>query len=185
MGQKIIRFSDLSGKHIENDEDVVRIVITQHPELEGGPVEIEALADELSDVDENSLDLVTFELHFPGEEEAETIVMEVEPFNKLAADSPMSEVLKAAKKVTRGAVPSQSRPASAQAKVNYATLEHAGKPKKGKTSEEEKQIVRDNFDQINERLKAEGLRTIDLDNPDHVSRYGLEELAAERAKAKK
>jgi hypothetical protein len=30
---------------------------------------------------------------------------------------------------------------------------------------------------INERLKREGIRTIDLDNAEHMERYGLEALA--------
>lgn len=182
MGQKIIRFSDLSGKNIENDEDVVTLLITQHPDIEDGPVEIEALNTELEEVEENSLDLVTFELHYSGDDEPEQYVMEVEAFNKLAKDTPMPDVLKTAKRVSRR-VPAQS--ASPAKKINYATMEHAGKPKKGKTSDEEKKIVQENFDAINERLKAEGLRTLDLDNPDHVARYGLEKLAEERAKAKK
>jgi hypothetical protein len=37
------------------------------------------------------------------------------------------------------------------------------------------------FDEINERLATQGLRTLSLDNPDHVERYGLAQLAAERA----
>lgn len=179
MGQRVIKFSDLSGKNIENDEDVVRIVVTQHPDIEA-PVEIEATSDELTDVEDNALDLVTFELHY-SEGETEQIIMEVDAFNKLATDTPMGDVLKQAKTVTR--VPSQAT--ASKPKINYATLEHAGKPKKGKTSDEEKKIVQENFDQINERLKSEGLRTLDLDDPGIVSRYGLEALAAERKKTKK
>lgn len=178
MGQRVIKFSDLSGKNIESEEDVVRIVVTQHPDIES-PVEIEATSEELTDVEDNALDLVTFELHY-NEGETEQIIMEVDAFNKLATDTPMGEVLKQAKPV--GRVPSQ---AAVKPKINYATLEHAGKPKKGKTSDEEKKLVQENFDQINERLAGEGLRTIDLDNPDHVARYELEELAAQRKKAKK
>ncbi|MCA1682023.1 MAG: hypothetical protein LC700_02595, partial [Actinobacteria bacterium] len=54
-----------------------------------------------------------------------------------------------------------------------------GKPHRGKTTEAEKETVRGNLDAINERLKADGMRTIDLDNAEHVSRYGLEALANE------
>ena len=34
-----------------------------------------------------------------------------------------------------------------------------------------------NLAAINERLKRDGIRTIDLDNAEHVERYGLEALA--------
>ena len=47
-------------------------------------------------------------------------------------------------------------------------------------SDREKALVREHFDEINERLAAEGLRTISLDDTEHVERYGLEDLAAER-----
>jgi hypothetical protein len=55
-------------------------------------------------------------------------------------------------------------------------MEHAGKPHKGKTTDAEKRLVNSYFDEINERLAAQGLRTISRSNPEHVERYGLEEL---------
>ncbi|NEA56394.1 hypothetical protein G3I60_20150 [Streptomyces sp. SID13666] len=137
MGQKLIRFSDLSGKTVDDDSQLVRIVVREHPDLDGGPVELEALAEELTGVEEVALDLVSFELHHPGEDEPETFVMEVAAFNKLAADTPMAEVLQSAKRVV-AAVPSQARPAgSEKARINYASLEHAGKPHKGRTTDAE------------------------------------------------
>lgn len=42
----------------------------------------------------------------------------------------------------------------------------------------EKQLVRGHLDEIDKRLAAEGPRSIDLNDPDHVERYGLEDLAA-------
>jgi hypothetical protein len=75
-------------------------------------------------------------------------------------------------------VPSQSP--AAKDRVNYASLEHAGKPHKGRTTDAEKRLVQQHFDEINEKLAAQGVRTIELGNPDHVARYGLESLAEER-----
>ncbi|MEV0537955.1 hypothetical protein [Kitasatospora sp. NPDC050463] len=179
MGQKIIRFSDLTGTHVENDDDLVRIVVRQHPDLEDGPVEIEALAGELAAVEELALDLVTVELHYPDADEPETVVMEAEAFNQLASATPMTEVLRGAKRVAR-TIPSQTSPANAKERVNYSSLEHAGKPHKGRTTDAEKQLVQQHLDEINERLVAEGVRTIDLSNAEHVARYGLEALAQKR-----
>ena len=45
MGQKTVRFSDLSGQLIMREDSLARIVIHEHPDLGDGPVEIEALAD--------------------------------------------------------------------------------------------------------------------------------------------
>ncbi|MFI9162466.1 hypothetical protein [Kitasatospora aureofaciens] len=180
MGQKIIRFSDLTGTHVENDDDLVRIVVRQHPDLEDGPVEIEALGGELTAVEELALDLVTIELHRPGADEPETVVLEAEAFDRLASATPMAEVLRGAKKVACP-IPSQTAvPAGTKERVNYASLEHAGRPHKGRTTDAEKQLVRQHLDRINERLAAEGVRTIDLGNAEHVVRYGLEALARER-----
>ncbi|MFD7411755.1 hypothetical protein [Kitasatospora purpeofusca] len=181
MGQKIIRFSDLTGRHAEDEDQLVRVVVRAHPELADGPVAIEALAGELAEVRGLALDLVTIELHRPDAEEPETVVMTAEAFDRLATVTPMAEVLRGAERVAARTVPVQAPAAGAgRERVNYASTEHAGRPHKGRTTDAEKQIVRQHLDEINERLAAEGVRTVDLANPEHVARYGLEELAAER-----
>ncbi|MFC5666877.1 hypothetical protein ACFP3U_28405 [Kitasatospora misakiensis] len=183
MGQKIIRFSDLTGKHVEDEDDLVRVVVREHPELADGPVEIEALAGELTEVRGLALDLVTVELHHPDAEGPETVVMTAEAFDRLAVAAPMAEVLRGAKRVARS-LPAQAASVAGtgagRERVNYASLEHAGRPHKGRTTDAEKQLVRQHLDEVNERLAAEGIRTVDLANPEHVARYGLEDLAAER-----
>jgi hypothetical protein len=180
MGQKVVLFSDLSGKIVE-DGELVKIVVTQHPALLDGPVEIEAAPAELASVDDQAIDVVSFEVFTPGEE-PRTVVMPLAEFDKLATDDPMDVVLKAAKK-------SYAKPARAKAtgetKINYGSLEHAGKPHRGKVNDAEKQIIRDHLDQVNERLAADGLRVIDLADAEIVARYGLDELAAERTGAVK
>jgi hypothetical protein len=65
-------------------------------------------------------------------------------------------------------------------RLDYATLEHAGKPHKGKVTDTEKQLVRDHLDEINLRLADQGLRTISVADPDHVERYGLRQSARDR-----
>jgi hypothetical protein len=93
MGQRVVRFSDLTNKIIEDDA-VARIVIEQHPALENGPVEIEAAQDEIKHVLGTSLDVVSFKV-FMGEGSApETVTMEVAAFNKLADGGDMADVLR-------------------------------------------------------------------------------------------
>jgi hypothetical protein len=72
-----------------------------------------------------------------------------------------------------------TRPVPVVNKLDYSTLEHAGKPHRGKTTDAEKDTVRQNLAAINERLKADGMRTIDLADAEHVAWYGLEALAKE------
>jgi hypothetical protein len=175
MGQKVVRFSDLSGKIVE-DGELVKIVVTQHPALVDGPVEIEAAPSELAEIGDRVIDVVSFEV-FEAGEEPRLVVMPLAEFDKLATDDPMDVVLKAAKK-------SYAKPARAKStgetKVNYGSLEHAGKPHRGKVNDAEKQIIRDHLEQVNARLESDGLRLIDLADAEIVARYGLEELAAER-----
>ena len=186
MGQKTVRFSDLSGQLIMQDDALARIVIHEHPELGDGPVEIEVLADEAKAIEKAAVRVALVDLYLPGEEEPRRVAMDADAFDKLATERPMAELLiQAPRARTVKRTPSRSAATSSAAPAgrsdrDYATLEHAGKPHRGKTTDEEKALVREHFDEINDRLAAEGLRTISLDDPEHVDRYGLEELAKAR-----
>jgi hypothetical protein len=179
MGQKTVRFSDLSGQLIMDDDQLARIVIHEHPELGDGPVEIEALTDEAEGIEQAALRVAVIDLYLPDDIVPRRIVLEADAFDKLASQSPMDELLGAARPVRRGSKPTVSG-GSRSDRPDYATLEHAGKPHKGKVTDAEKQLVRDHIDEINQRLAGQGLRTISLTDPDHVERYDLQRLAAER-----
>jgi hypothetical protein len=221
VGQKTVRFSDLSGELITRDGTLARIVIHEHPELGDGPVEIEALADEARTIEKAAVAVAIVELYLPGEEEPRRVAMDVTAFDKLATDRPMSELLLTARPArparrsraaapktaaaprvdagkadgakadggkadgARADVPRAQAPKAAAGpgseRIGYDTLEHAGEPHKGRITDTERELVRDHLDMINERLAAQGLRTIDPANPEHAARYGLEELAAAQA----
>jgi hypothetical protein len=186
VGQKTVRFSDLSGELIADGDAPARIVVQEHPELTDGPVEIESLADEARGMEKAALRVAVVDLYLPGEDEPRRVTMQAADFDKLATDRPMSELLitaRPARRASRSASASRSAPAPAPAadRTDYATLEHAGTPHKGKTTDAEKRLVREHFDQVNERLAGQGLRTISLSDPEHVERYGLAQLVKERA----
>ena len=179
MGQKTVRFSDLSGQLITHDESLARIVVHEHPELVDGPVEIEALTEEAETIEQAALRVAVIDLYLPDDVEPRRIVLEADAFDKLATENPMEQLLIAARPVRRSpkaAVNGSSR----GDRPDYGTLEHAGKPHKGKVTDAEKQLVRDHFDEINARLAGQGIRTISLADPDHVERYGLREVALDR-----
>ncbi len=177
MGQKTVRFSDLSGELITRDDTLARIVIHEHPELGDSPVEIEAMADEAAAVEKGALRVAVVDLYFPGEDEPRRVAMEAAAFDELATDKPMSELLLTA----RPARAARRAKAAAPRGINYDTLEHAGEPHKGRITDAERELVRDHMDAINERLAAQGQRTIDASDPEHVARYGLTGLAAAHA----
>ncbi len=178
VAQRMVRFSDLTNKIIE-DDSVVRIVVEQHPALGNGPVELEAAQDEVELIRKGALSVVSLKLYQGNGSEPEAVTMEIEEFNKLAGGTDMVDVIRRA----QPAYPprKQARPAAASAidKLDYSALEHAGKPHRGKVTDAEKEAVRNNLPVINERLKQDGIRTIDPDNAEHVARYGLEDLAKE------
>jgi hypothetical protein len=178
VGQKTVRFSDLSGQLITDDEAPARIVVSEHPALPDGPVEIEALTAEATDIEKAGGQAALVDLYFPGDDQPRRVVLDAAEFDKLATDRPMGEILATARPARRSSR-SATAAASREDRTNYATLEHAGKPHKGKTTDAEKRLVREHLDEVNERLAAQNLRTISLADPDHVERYGLEELAAE------
>jgi hypothetical protein len=181
VGQKTVRFSDLSGELITRDDTLARIVIHEHPELGDSPVEIEALADEAAVIEKSALRVAVVEVFLPGEEEPRRVTMDAAAFDKLASDKPMSELLltarpaKPARRVRAAAAPATPRG------ISYDTLEHGGEPHKGRITEAERELVRDHLDAINERLAKQGIRTIDPKDPEHISRYGLTGLAVAKA----
>jgi hypothetical protein len=182
VGQKTVKFSDLSGEIITRDDGLARIVVQEHPELGDTPVEIEALTDEARAIEKAALRAAVVDLYLPGEAEPIRAVMDADLFDELATDRPMSEVLIAARPARRGSKAASAGPASRD-RTNYGDAAHAGKPHKGRITDAERQLVQERFDEINERLAGEGLRTISLSDPEHVERYGLQELARSRGAA--
>ena len=179
MGQKTVRFSDLSGEIIPQDDAVARIVVHEHPELGDGPVEFEVLPDEARAIEKAALRVAVADLHLPGDDEPRRVTMDVDAFDSLATDKAMSEILAAARPARRSSRAAAGSPARND-RVDYASVAHAGNPHKGRITDGEKQLVRQRFDEINERLAEQGIRTISLADREHVERYGLEELARSR-----
>jgi hypothetical protein len=175
VGQKTVKFSDLSGELIIREDSLARIVVHEHPGLSGGPVEVEVHADEARAIDQAAVQVAVVDLYFPDDDEPQRAYVDLAAFDALATHQPMSELLADARPARRSAKAGSSSPARAE-RLNYSTLEHAGRPHRGKVTDEEKQLVRDHLDEINDRLAADGLRTISLSDPDHVDRYDLASL---------
>lgn len=179
VGQKTVRFSDLSGQLIMDDDAPARVVVCEHPDLGEGPVEIETLAAEARAIEQAAMAVAVVDVYYPGEDQPRRVAMEAEEFDRLATEKPMGELLvtaRPARRTTRSASASAPR----ESRVNYGTLEHAGKPHKGKVTNAEKELVQEHFDEINERLAGQRIRAISLTDPEHIERYGLEHLADER-----
>ena len=160
-------FSDLSGAEVPKDK-LGRLVVRNHPDLGGSPVYLEALPEELAALDRANMPVVTVEWQPPGEGEAKTVTLSVADFDKLSKRGRTSELLADAPRASGG-----RRSSGSGEGVNYATLENAGRPNRGKISPEEAEFVRNNLAAVNERLAREGERLIDPTNKEHKERYGF------------
>jgi hypothetical protein len=111
MGQKTVRFSDLSGQLIMREEALARIVIHEHPDLDEGPVEIEALADEALALEKDTLRVAVLDLYLPGEDLPRRVTMDADAFGEKVTEKPVPEMLAGARPVKRVGRPKLARAA--------------------------------------------------------------------------
>jgi hypothetical protein len=112
MGQKTVRFSDLSGQLIMREDVLARIVIHEHPDLGDGPVEIETLADEALALEKETLRVAVLDLYLPGEELPRRVTMDADAFSALVTEKSVSEMLVAARPLKRVGRPRLSKSAA-------------------------------------------------------------------------
>lgn len=177
MAVKVVRVSDVSDRQGSEDE-LGRLVVLEHPEI-GEPAVLEVFPDELEGL-QSAERYVRLEWTPPGARRAEVMTVPQAAFDALAQAGDMKAILLQAittAHAQRGQVqPSaRARTGGRRSKVNYATLERAGEPLRGRITDAEKQIVREHFDQVNKRLSEQGLRMIDPADPDMQKRYRLPE----------
>jgi hypothetical protein len=182
MSTEQIKVSDLSGHHIENlDEQLVHVVITEHPSLEADQrAELDAMPDELKDLSRFSIAAVGLEVTFPGDKEPRRHIMTKNNFDKLFGNGRQAdEIVVAAAAVVEvvkqraAARPSHNRTANGEPLVNYGNAEYAGLPHYGRIGKKEQAYVQANLDSVNERRTAAGHPAIDPANPADAERYGL------------
>jgi hypothetical protein len=181
MAVKVVHVSDISGK--EADEQMLgRLVVLDHPEYADLPVTLEVLPEEIESL-QGASRFVTVEWVAPGARRGERMVVSLDDFNLLAGAGVMESAVQdalIAKHRNRprsgggGGGGGSGAGRSGRGKVNYATLEHAGEPHRGRITEAEKELVRKNLDQVNRRLRDAGQREIDPTDQAMRDRYGLE-----------
>lgn len=180
MAVKQVIVSDVSGREV-TDAEHARIVITDHPQLRGAPVELDVSIAEAHTFQTSKIDLVTLEIHEPGRPRRH-VVMEVSQLDALFGDVDMDAVVAGARTVSppSSAAARSSRSGrsgrgggSGRSKTDYTSSEHAGSLHRGRVTEAEAQYVRTNLDEVNARLGANGERVIDPADPKERSRYGF------------
>jgi hypothetical protein len=178
MAVKVVHVSDISGKEAD-EQSLGRLVVHEHPEYADLPVTLEILPEEVESL-QGASRFVTVEWIPPGARKGERMVVSLDDFNLLAGPGVMESAIQDAliakhrNRPRSGGGTSSAAGRSGRGKVNYATLEHAGEPHRGRITEAEKELVRKNLDQVNRRLRDAGLREIDPSDQAMRDRYGLE-----------
>jgi len=176
MAVKVVHVSDITGKESE-EQSLGRLVVHEHPNYDSSdlPVTLEALPEEIEGLKESTR-FVTVEWVPPGARRGERMTIGLEDFNLLGEagrlDAAIDDALIAKHQSRRQTSSGGSRRRS-RARVDYATIDHAGKPHRGRITDAEKEIVRNNLDEVNRRLRDAGLREIDPNDPTLKERYGL------------
>jgi hypothetical protein len=189
MAKRYVTISDLTGKPIDDDNDVVTIAVLEHPALEH-PVQLDAGQDELTGLSGSGKDFVLLEVLSDGGDKRERMVLELADFEALIKSGDPQDVLENAERYgAQQAAPAREEPKrrgrgrvaavlAPKAKgVDYKQPDNAGLIHRGRITDEEKAIVQANFDQANANRRREGQPEIDLSNPKDVAKYGLEALA--------
>jgi hypothetical protein len=176
MAVKVVHVSDISGKEAD-EQSLGRLVVHEHPEYADLPVTLEVLPEEVESL-QGASRFVTVEWIAPGARKGERLVVSLDDFNLLGGAGVMESAVQDALIAKHRSRPRSGGGAAAagrsgRGKVNYATLEHAGEPHRGRITEAEKELVRKNLDQVNRRLRDTGLREIDPSDQAMRDRYGL------------
>ena len=180
MAVKVVHVSDISGKEAD-EQSLGQLVVHEHPEYADLPVTLEVLPNEVEQL-QGASRFVTVEWIAPGARKGERMVLSLDDFNLLAGPGVMESAVQDALITKHRSRPRAAGSAgggtssgrSGRGKVNYATLEHAGEPHRGRITEAEKELVRKNLDQVNKRLREAGQREIDPSDQAMRDRYGLE-----------
>jgi hypothetical protein len=179
MAVKVVHVSDISGKEAD-EQSLGRLVVHEHPEYADLPITLEVLPNEIETL-QGASRFVTVEWIAPGARKGERMVVSLDDFNLLAGAGVMESAIQDAliakhrnRPRSGGGGGSAPPGRSGRGKVNYATLEHAGEPHRGRITEAEKELVRNNLDTVNRRLRDAGQREIDPADQAMRDRYGLQ-----------
>ena len=180
MAVKVVRVSDLSDAQADESQ-FGKLIVHQHPDF-AQVITLDVLPDEIGELPESET-YVEIEVVQPGDSSGQRATLTVDQFNKLGGSRDMKAILTRALEETRqtgaqeaSAPQRRGRRGGATAsrsKINYASLEHAGEPHRGRITDAEKELVRGNLDKINKRLREAGQREIDPNDATMKERYGL------------
>lgn len=183
MARITVRVSDLSGRQIEDDQEATSLIV-EHPDFPE-PIGLDVLRDEVQSVlSDGTSRFVVLSVEDPENPNPQRYAVSLEEFDRLFQSGDSHNALEQAltsqqeeaersrsSRGRRGGRRQQTERGSRRNRVDYTSPEHAGEPHRGTISEAEAEIVRNNLDVVNERLRRNGHREIDPTDPEMAARY--------------
>lgn len=180
MAIKQLTISDLSGREIP-DGQVGKVIVQSHPAI-GQAVVLDVSADELDKLQPTKIDIVNLVVYGPDGARW-PVAMELKQFTSLfAAGVDVDELLANARLSDEpkpvGGSAKKARAASKAAigrgdRVDYTAPDKFGHVHRGRVTEEEAALVRDNRDQADRNREAQTGMPIDWNDPREKKRYGF------------
>ena len=174
MGTIKVKVSDLTGKLIDQEEQVARLVVEEHPHFDK-PITLEALPSEIEGQLPEDSEYVALSYYPPSGEPQRRVLVPLDKFNSLFEESDPETILQTAL-ASQQEEHAETRPRGTQkatTKVDYSSPEHAGEPHRGLISQAEMDYVREHLAEVNKRLRKKAMREIDSSDPKMAERYGL------------
>jgi len=179
MAVKQVVVSDISGDELA-DDDHARVIV-QHPDM-AGPLELDVSLGEAAKLTETTLRLVAMTVLEPNRP-PRTVQIETKVLDRLFPDVEFDRVLEGARRADLATVPPSQRPARAAAsasaggsrteKADYTAPDRFGQLHRGRVTEEEARLVREQPDKASTNRQSQGHPPIDFDDPAERKRYSL------------
>jgi len=178
MAVKQVVVSDISGVELA-DGDHARVIV-QHPDIPM-PVELDVSTAEAAKLTDTTLRLVAMTVYEP-DKPPRSVQIETKVLDRLFGDVDIDRVLEGARRADLAALPPSQRPgrqagpagrAGRPEKIDYTAPDRFGQLHRGRVTEEEARLVREQREQASANRQAQGHPPIDFDDPAEIKRYGL------------
>lgn len=174
MALKSVIVSDVSGKDIPEDKHA-RIVINGYPSISGS-VELDVTTDEAAKLQGTPLNLINCTVYAPNERPRQVVIDTDSLATAFGKNVDIGAVLRGARRVGSDGAPKQRAARGTAAKgdkVDYCSPDHYGQLHRGRVTEAEAALVRENREQASRNRQAQTGKPIDFDDAKELARYGM------------
>lgn len=178
MGIRQVVVSDISNAEILDDAHA-RVVVTDHPRLNNNtPIELDVTAEEAARFQTATIELVNLTIREP-DRAPRRVVMEASTFRSLFEGVDLDDLVERGRPVARlnsrgeELAPRRAASASRAEKIDYLAANRFGQLHRGRVTEDEARLVREDLAQANANRTAAGQPEIDPSDPREKKRYGF------------